>query len=42
MIASPLRISISTRITMIAAAEMPWKSSCGRFAQSKTWIGSTV
>ena len=28
--ARAFRTSISTRITMIAAAAMPWKSSCGR------------
>ena len=27
---------------MIVAAVMPWKSACGRVAQSKTWMGRTV
>ena len=35
-------MKIRTRITMIVAAAMPWKSSCGRCAQLKTWIGRTV
>ena len=40
--ASTFRMKIRTRITMIVAAAMPWKSACGRLAQSKTWIGRTV
>ena len=42
MRASRFRMKMRTRITMIAAAAMPWKSSCGRWAQLKTWIGRTV